>query len=100
MVLLEVLVILEVQRRERYLVGETARRDPHVVDWTRASALERCCGQAAPDSAYRLVASSSLSDSNVSAARSSRDRIGWVSFAASRCQSCYCSRITDVILPI
>jgi hypothetical protein len=36
----------------------------------------------------------------VSAARSSRDRIGWVSFAANRCQSCYCSRITDVILPI
>ena len=56
MVLLEILVILEVQRRERYLVGEAARRDPHVVDWTRASALERCCGQAAPDSAHRLVA--------------------------------------------
>jgi hypothetical protein len=38
MMLLEVLVILEVQRCEWYLVGEAARRDPHVVDRPRASA--------------------------------------------------------------
>src|ERR1017187_6786404 len=56
MMLLEVLVILEVQRCERYFMGEAARRDPHVVDRTRASALECCCGQAAPDGTYRLIA--------------------------------------------
>jgi hypothetical protein len=56
MMLLEVLVILEVQRCERYFMGEAARRDPHIVDRTRASALECCCGQAAPDGTYRLIA--------------------------------------------
>jgi hypothetical protein len=52
----EVLVVLEVQRCERRLVGEAASRDPHVVDraWPPASA--GCCGQDPPDGGNCLIA--------------------------------------------
>jgi hypothetical protein len=50
MMLFEILVILEVQRREPYLVGEAAGCYPLVVDWARASALE-CCRDRRPQTA-------------------------------------------------
>jgi len=70
MMLLEILVILEIQRRKRCLVGEAAGRDPHVVNRTRTSALDGCCSQAPPDGSYCLVA-----------------WIGRVFFAASSCST-------------
>ncbi len=48
--LIEILVILEIQRCERHLVGQAARRDPHVVDRTAAA------DRRPPDRGHGLVA--------------------------------------------
>ena len=38
----EILVILETQGRKRQVVGEAARRNPHVVYWPRSATQCRC----------------------------------------------------------
>ena len=55
MVLVEVLIVLEVQGRERYAMGE-AGRDPNVVDRPWSSTLDGRRGQSALGGGYCLVA--------------------------------------------
>jgi hypothetical protein len=51
----EVLVVLEVQRDERF-VGEAAGCDLHVVDRAGPPASAGCCGQAAPGGGDGFIA--------------------------------------------
>jgi hypothetical protein len=53
--LLEILVVLEVQCRERQFIGEAASCDPHVVDRTRPSAADSRCRQASPNGGHRFI---------------------------------------------
>jgi hypothetical protein len=55
-VLLEVLVALEVQCRERYLVGEAAGRNPHVINEMWSAAQAGLCRQPSPGGGDCLVA--------------------------------------------
>ena len=56
MMLFEILVVLQIQCRERHLIGQAAGCHPHVVDRPRPSALDSSSGQAAPDRGGRFVA--------------------------------------------
>lgn len=56
MMLFEILVILQVQRRERHFIGQAAGCDPHVIDRPWPSTLDGRSGQAAPDGGGGLVA--------------------------------------------
>jgi thiopeptide-type bacteriocin biosynthesis protein len=52
----EVLVVLEVERGQRQVVGEAAGRDPHVVDGAGAATLDAGGRETAPDGGHGLVA--------------------------------------------
>ena len=51
----EVGEVLDVERREREVVGEATRGDPRVVDWPRPAALSGGGGQLTPDSGDALA---------------------------------------------